>query len=423
MIDKNIDGKQMLSFRIPWKRLGSAAASQQYAMELTHPLYRYPAMMSPYIARILIQNLTQPGDIILDPFCGGGTTAIEALSNGRNVICSDLNPLACFVTRAKATPLNSKEILTLKKWVCSAQILLHNWRNIHPIQIPQIDRPFVAPKTRSLIYLLKDTTVKIKNAAVRHAAMLLILRIAQLSFDASRKSPSPLRLVKLFDKYSNDMIRKMQFYSSLCNSRGMYKRPLFLDVIKSDANNLNQTHFGINRDRISLILTSPPYPGVHVLYHRWQIDGRKETSLPYEILGIHNGFGPSHFTLGPRHDDFNEQYFQRLIEIYARLRNNISHDFIVAQIVAFPKPQYQLNQFRSAMNKAGYLELNNFNNNKSIVREVPHRRWYTYFSPCNGSSKEFLLLHHPKRFDGGFEITSDSQFRLWTKTLQGFRRR
>src|SRR5262249_9675855 len=28
-----------------------------------------------------------------------------------------------------------------------------------------------------------------------------------------------------------------------------------------------------------LVVTSPPYPGVHVLYHRWQVDGRKEAPL------------------------------------------------------------------------------------------------------------------------------------------------
>jgi hypothetical protein len=29
-----------------------------------------------------------------------------------------------------------------------------------------------------------------------------------------------------------------------------------------------------------LVLTSPRYAGVHVLYHRWQVDGRKEAPLP-----------------------------------------------------------------------------------------------------------------------------------------------
>ena len=35
--------------------------------------------------------------------------------------------------------------------------------------------------------------------------------------------------------------------------------------------------FRVLRGRVRLVLTSPPYPAVHVLYHRWQVKGRKET--------------------------------------------------------------------------------------------------------------------------------------------------
>ena len=41
------------------------------------------------------------------------------------------------------------------------------------------------------------------------------------------------------------------------------------------------------------VLTSPPYPGVHVLYHRWQVDGRKEAPGPFWIAGKLDGAGSS----------------------------------------------------------------------------------------------------------------------------------
>ena len=40
-----------------------------------------------------------------------------------------------------------------------------------------------------------------------------------------------------------------------------------------------------------LVVTSPPYPGVHVLYHRWQVDGRKEAPLPFMIANKLDGAG------------------------------------------------------------------------------------------------------------------------------------
>ena len=49
-----------------------------------------------------------------------------------------------------------------------------------------------------------------------------------------------------------------------------------------------------------LVLTSPPYPGVHVLYHRWQVDGRKEAPLPFMIANKLDGAGLSYYTMGDR---------------------------------------------------------------------------------------------------------------------------
>ncbi len=58
-----------------------------------------------------------------------------------------------------------------------------------------------------------------------------------------------------------------------------------------------------------LILTSPPYPGVHVLYHRWQVDGRKETPAPFWIANKLDGAGLSHYTMGDRKNPGLRTYF------------------------------------------------------------------------------------------------------------------
>ncbi|MDW8105053.1 MAG: DNA methyltransferase [Armatimonadota bacterium] len=55
---------------------------------------RYRGNWSPYIPRNLILRYTAPGDLVLDPFVGGGTTAVEAKLLGRRCIARDINP-AC----------------------------------------------------------------------------------------------------------------------------------------------------------------------------------------------------------------------------------------------------------------------------------------------------------------------------------------
>ncbi|MDW7984988.1 MAG: DNA methyltransferase [Acidobacteriota bacterium] len=60
---------------------------------------RYRGNWSPYIPRNIILKYSQPGDIVLDYFVGGGTTAIEAKLLGRRCIARDINPSAVDMTR------------------------------------------------------------------------------------------------------------------------------------------------------------------------------------------------------------------------------------------------------------------------------------------------------------------------------------
>ncbi len=59
----------------------------------------YRGNWSPYIPRNIILRYSSPGDLVLDQFCGGGTTAIEAKLLGRRCIALDINPAAILLTR------------------------------------------------------------------------------------------------------------------------------------------------------------------------------------------------------------------------------------------------------------------------------------------------------------------------------------
>jgi len=54
-------------------------------------------------AEYWIRRLSKPGETILDPFSGRGTTAFTALLCGRNAISSDVNPVAICLTTAKTS--------------------------------------------------------------------------------------------------------------------------------------------------------------------------------------------------------------------------------------------------------------------------------------------------------------------------------
>ena len=62
---------------------------------------KYRGNWSPYIPRNVILRYSQEGDTVLDPFVGGGTTAVEAKLANRNFVGFDINPEAIELSRQK----------------------------------------------------------------------------------------------------------------------------------------------------------------------------------------------------------------------------------------------------------------------------------------------------------------------------------
>lgn len=72
---------------------------------LTHNIHRYSGKFIPQIAARAISLLTEPGELVVDPYCGSGTTLVESALLGRRAIGVDLNPLAVLIARVKTTPI------------------------------------------------------------------------------------------------------------------------------------------------------------------------------------------------------------------------------------------------------------------------------------------------------------------------------
>ena len=84
---------------------------------LSHKFHPYPARFIPQIPYTFIKLFTKPQEWVLDPFCGGGTTNVEAFLNNRHSIGNDLNPLATLITRVKTTLLTDREFVFLDQVV------------------------------------------------------------------------------------------------------------------------------------------------------------------------------------------------------------------------------------------------------------------------------------------------------------------
>jgi modification methylase len=61
---------------------------------------RHPGKMLPALARQAIEAYSDPGDLVLDPMCGIGTTLVEAIHTGRRAIGVELEPRWAHLARA-----------------------------------------------------------------------------------------------------------------------------------------------------------------------------------------------------------------------------------------------------------------------------------------------------------------------------------
>ena len=74
--------------------------------EMTHCFHSYPAMMIPQVARRIIENYGKDKDVLFDPYCGTGTSLVEANIQNINAIGTDVNPLARLISKAKTTKIS-----------------------------------------------------------------------------------------------------------------------------------------------------------------------------------------------------------------------------------------------------------------------------------------------------------------------------
>jgi hypothetical protein len=69
-----------------------------------HPMCSYLASFPAGLVHAFIARYTRPGDVVLDPFSGRGTTPLQACAEGRIGVGNDLNPFAHILTAAKVDP-------------------------------------------------------------------------------------------------------------------------------------------------------------------------------------------------------------------------------------------------------------------------------------------------------------------------------
>ena len=102
----------------------------------------YRACFKPQLPAFFIHRLTQPGNVVYDPFMGRGTTPVEAALLGRIPYGNDINPLGIAFAEPRINPPPLQEIEQRLK-----QIPWHDFREIEHEELLE----FYHPKTLASI--------------------------------------------------------------------------------------------------------------------------------------------------------------------------------------------------------------------------------------------------------------------------------
>ncbi len=88
---------------------------------LTHNIHKYPAKFIPQIPRWGISKYQQKNkkNIILDPFCGSGTTLVEGMLVGHEIYGIDIDPLSRLISKVKTTKIDENVLISLNKEIIS----------------------------------------------------------------------------------------------------------------------------------------------------------------------------------------------------------------------------------------------------------------------------------------------------------------
>ena len=229
-------------------------------------------------------------------------------------------------------------------------------------------------------------------------ARCTVLRTAQWALDARKKRPSIPEFRDKLYALAGEMLDGARTFRERCERSSPQQGPSAIVLHRGTAGaDTDPTVRALPKPK--LILTSPPYPGIHVLYHRWQVDGRKETPAPFWIAGKLDGAGASYYTMGDRKSAGLRSYFERLEACFSSVTAMAGPNTLIAQIVAFSDAKWQLPLYLEVMARCGLAEHQPWSLaavDGRLWRGVPNRKWHAQQNPNASSVQEAVLIHKIK---------------------------
>lgn len=258
--------------------------------EYTHCFHTYPAMMIPQIARKLLDNYGVEGGWLLDPYCGTGTSLVEASLFGMHSIGCDINPLVRLIATTKLTSIPLKSLNDNINRINKALIEIEFGGKKLPEcsipDIPNLEYWFSAEVTKALAFILswidKVEDQKIKNF-IKVAFSETVREVSYTRTSAFKLHRMPAEKLEAFDP---------DVFGIFCKKLDRNRQGLaaYLEKsknVESSICDINTVHGELPMPRplggYDLVITSPPYGDSHTTVAYGQF-----SRLSAEWIGLPN---------------------------------------------------------------------------------------------------------------------------------------
>lgn len=256
-----------LPFDKSWSFEGLTQKDTNY---ITHGYHRYPAKFIPQLVARLITELSQPGDLVVDPFMGSGTALVEAKVLGRPSVGVDINPVAHLIAKAKVTPIEPRRLERVfteislnfpqrpKEMSIFSEVNFIREQAAH-YNHKRIDYWFT-PKTKEILISIYERIRRIKDRDIRDFFLCGFSHILKNCSIWLMKSNKPTRDFKkvisdpyfTFNRHLKKMIKKNKEFWDLLIKKCHLE--IKANPICGDARNVP-----ISDKSAALVVTSPPY--------------------------------------------------------------------------------------------------------------------------------------------------------------------
>ena len=387
--------------------------------ELTHCFHAYPAIMIPQIARRLLQKYGSSAKTLFDPYCGSGTSLVEANVRDINAIGTDLNPLARLIAKTKTTSVDIQTLsLYLKDFNDYSFNFQFNIQKSVSIVIPQFNNInfWFNENAQEKLFLIKKYIDNIKQPKIKN---FFLTAFSETVRESSLTKKGEFKLVRIPEE------KREQFnpdsFGIMLSKLSRNKAGL-LNFIKQKQNGSNSKIYNFNtvnsvpkdiisEESIDIIITSPPYGDSRTtvaygqysrLANQWM--GIKDASnVDKSLMGgvkYNSNFIFDSIHLQETLEKIDKKDSKRRQEVesffidYKNSIDNVSKTLKKKGIVCYVvgnRTVKDINIPTDVITK-DFFEENGFKHLETIVRNIPNKRMPSQNSPSNIPGKKSTTM-------------------------------